>query len=90
MAAAFELIAVGAAFIVAGSLLAVNAKKIAASDEREFYGPVTPTEEERKRDRWMTDALGINIVRWKIFGAALIALGMILDVAGINLAVHRG
>ena len=88
MATAFALIAVGAVLIVAGLLVAVNAKKIGASAEREFYGPVTPTAIERKRDRWITGGLGADPGRWKLLGAELIVFGMILGAAGINLAVR--
>jgi hypothetical protein len=88
MFAAFALIAIGAALIVAGAVVAVNAKKIGASAEREFYGPVTPTAKERKRDRWITGALGADTGRWILFGAELIVFGMVLGAVGINLAVR--
>jgi hypothetical protein len=78
MVTAFVFIATGAALIVGGSLVAVNAAKIAASAEREFYGSVTPTAKERKRDRWIAGALGADTGRWKLFGAGLIVVGTVL------------
>ena len=90
MVTAIAHIAIGAALIVAGLLVAVNAKKIGASAEREFYGPVTPTAIERSRDRWITGALGADWGRWILFGAGLIVFGMVLGAVGINLAVRGG
>jgi hypothetical protein len=49
-----------------------------------------PTPKERKRDRWITGALGADTGRWKLLGVELIVFGTILDMAGISLVVHGG
>lgn len=68
---------VGSVATLAGCALLANAERMARDAERQFYGPVTPTGNDRKRDHLMLQQLGANPVRNRIGAVAFVAWGVI-------------